>query len=53
VIGPAFAAQQIPYVIQRLLEVYLALRQEGEIFIDAVERLGLEPFKTRVYGGGA
>ncbi|MBS0349244.1 MAG: nitrite/sulfite reductase [Proteobacteria bacterium] len=53
VIGPAFAAQQIPYVIQRLLEVYLALRHEGELFIDAVERLGLEPFKTRVYGGGA
>ena len=51
VIGPSFAAQQIPGVIQRLLEVYVALRHEGEIFIDAVERLGLEPFKARVYGG--
>ena len=53
VIGPAFAAEQIPDVIQRLLEAYVAARHEGEPFIDAVERLGLEPFKARVYGGVA
>ena len=53
VIGPSFAAGQIPDVIERLLEVYLAARHEGEIFIDAVERIGLEPFKARVYGGAA
>lgn len=53
VIGPSFAAGQIPGVIERLLEVYLEARHEGEIFIDAVERIGLEPFKARVYGGAA
>jgi sulfite reductase (NADPH) hemoprotein beta-component len=53
VIGPSFAAGQIPGVIERLVEVYLAARHEGEIFIDAVERIGLEPFKARVYGGAA
>ena len=53
VIGPAFAAEQIPDVVQRLLEAYVAARHEGEPFIDAVERLGLEPFKARVYGGVA
>jgi sulfite reductase (NADPH) hemoprotein beta-component len=53
VIGPSFAAGQIPDVIQRLVEVYLAARHEGETFIDAVERIGLEPFKARVYGGAA
>jgi sulfite reductase (NADPH) hemoprotein beta-component len=50
VIGPSFAAEEIPDVIQRLLEVYLAARLEGEIFIDTVERIGLNPFKARVYG---
>ena len=50
VIGPAFAAEEIPDVIGRLLETYVALRHEGEIFIDALERLGVEPFKTAVYG---
>jgi sulfite reductase (NADPH) hemoprotein beta-component len=53
VIGPSFAAGQIPDVIQRLVEVYLAARHVGETFIDAVERIGLEPFKARVYGGAA
>ena len=53
VIGPAFAAGQIPDVIQRLLEVYLAARAEGEPFIEVVERIGLAPFKARVYGAAA
>ena len=53
VIGPAFAAGQIPDVIQRLLEAYLGARHEGEHFIEVVERIGLEPFKARVYGGAA
>ena len=53
VIGPAFAAGQIPDVIQRLLEVYLATRAEGEPFIEVVERIGLAPFKARVYGAAA
>ena len=50
VIGPSFAAAQIPEVIEKLLAAYVATRHEGEIFIDTVERLGLAPFKTAVYG---
>ncbi|MDD3353457.1 nitrite/sulfite reductase [Zoogloea sp.] len=53
VIGPSFAAGQIPEVIGRLLEVYVASRREEEIFIDTVERIGLAPFKARVYGEAA
>ena len=50
VIGPSFAAAQVPEVIARLLETYVARRLEGEPFIDAVERLGLDPFRQAVYG---
>ncbi len=50
VIGPSFAADQVPDVIARLLETYVARRLEGEPFIDAVERLGLDPFRQAVYG---
>ncbi len=53
VIGPAFAAGQIPDVIQQLLEVYVSARAEGEHFIEVVERIGLAPFKARVYGAAA
>ncbi len=50
VIGPSFAAAQIPEVIEKLLAAYVATRHEGEIFIDTLERVGLAPFKTAVYG---
>jgi sulfite reductase (NADPH) hemoprotein beta-component len=49
VIGPSFAAEAMPDVVARIIETYLELRIEGENFIDVVERLGITPFKTRVY----
>jgi sulfite reductase (NADPH) hemoprotein beta-component len=51
VIGPAFARADVPGVIERLIETYLALRDsEHERFIDVVHRVGTEPFKAGVYG---
>ncbi len=49
IIGPSFAAGQMPEVIARLLDVYVRERHEDELFIDTVERVGVEPFKTHVY----
>jgi sulfite reductase (NADPH) hemoprotein beta-component len=49
VIGPSFAAGEMPDVVSRLIEVYVERRHEDERFIDTVRRLGLEPFKERVY----
>jgi len=49
VIGPSFAAHEMPDVVSRLIEVYVERRHEDERFIDTVRRLGLEPFKERVY----
>jgi sulfite reductase (NADPH) hemoprotein beta-component len=49
VIGPSFAASEMPDVVSRLIEVYVEHRHEDERFIDTVRRLGLEPFKERVY----
>lgn len=49
VIGPSFARAEMPSVIERILQVYLAHRQEQELFLDAVKRLGLDLFKERVY----
>ncbi|MGH8703958.1 MAG: nitrite/sulfite reductase, partial [Burkholderiales bacterium] len=51
VIGPSVARAEIPDVIERLIEVYLARREgEEERFVDCVHRLGVEPFKQHVYG---
>jgi sulfite reductase (NADPH) hemoprotein beta-component len=49
VIGPSFAAHEMPDVVSRLIEAYLAHRHDDERFIDTVHRIGLEPFKERVY----
>ena len=49
IIGPSFAAGQMPEVIGRLLEVYVRERIEEELFIDTVNRIGINPFKDHVY----
>jgi len=49
VIGRSFSFAQIPEVISRLLQVYVAKRDEGERFIDTLRRLGPDPFKEFVY----
>jgi sulfite reductase (NADPH) hemoprotein beta-component len=50
VIGPSFAAAQMPEVVGRLLDAYVELRHEDEPFVDTVHRVGIAPFKERVYG---
>ena len=50
-IGPAFAQDQVPDIIEKLIAVYLAEREgEEERFIDTVRRIGVEPFKEYAYG---
>ena len=49
VIGPSFAAEEVPGVVQRLIEAYIGQRQEDERFIDTVRRIGIAPFKAHVY----
>ncbi|MEZ0233295.1 MAG: nitrite/sulfite reductase [Methylophilaceae bacterium] len=49
VIGPSFAAEEMPGVVQRLIDVYIGERTPEERFIDTVRRLGIAPFKAHVY----
>jgi len=46
VIGPSFAAEEVPDVIEAVVDTYRAQRQAGELFIDTVRRIGLPPFKA-------
>ncbi|MED5618726.1 nitrite/sulfite reductase [Ideonella sp. BN130291] len=45
VIGPSFAADEVPDVIEALITTYKRERQAAEHFIDTVRRIGLAPFK--------
>ncbi len=49
VLGPAFDAEDIPSVIDKLLTVFVDNRHEDELFIDTYNRIGLAPFKEKVY----
>lgn len=49
VIGPSFSADEMPDVVQKLIEVYIQERTPEERFIDTVRRLGVAPFKAHVY----
>jgi sulfite reductase (NADPH) hemoprotein beta-component len=49
VIGPSFSAEEMPGVVQKLIEVYIRERHEDERFIDTARRLGIAPFKAHVY----
>jgi sulfite reductase (NADPH) hemoprotein beta-component len=49
IIGPSFKADQMPDVVQRLVDTFVSLREDGERFIDTVVRVGHVPFKERVY----
>ena len=48
-LGAAIEKSRVAEAIGDILEVYLACRDEGEKFIETVHRLGITPFKERVY----
>jgi len=49
IIGPAFAQEEIPTVVKKIIEVYKTNRTADEKFIDTYRRIGLDPFKEKVY----
>ena len=49
IIGPSFAQEEIPEVVQKIIMVYKDQRQDNEKFIDTYKRVGMEPFKEQVY----
>jgi sulfite reductase (NADPH) hemoprotein beta-component len=49
--GPGFAYDEVVPAVERLIEAYLDLRLEpGESFLQAYRRVGIEPFRTALYG---
>lgn len=49
ILGPSFAQDIMPDVIEKLINVYVEKRTEDERFIDTFRRIGIDPFKERVY----
>ena len=48
--GPGFDEDGIVDAVERVADLYLGVREDGERFIDTYRRLGFEPFKEAIYG---
>ena len=49
ILGPSFAREDMPEVIKSIIDVYVDNRTQEEAFLDTYRRIGLDPFKERVY----
>ncbi len=53
ILGPSFGADEVAGVVEEILNTYLDLRQtvdgQTERFLDTYRRIGMNPFKERVY----
>ncbi|HRF62181.1 MAG TPA: nitrite/sulfite reductase [Candidatus Competibacter sp.] len=53
ILGPSVPKTEVANTLERILQVYVAQREDGERFIDTFRRIGLEPFRVRAYAPGS
>ncbi|RDE19467.1 nitrite/sulfite reductase [Motiliproteus coralliicola] len=49
VLGKSIPRDDVASTLEKILSVFVEIREEGERFIDTVRRVGNKPFKERVY----
>ena len=49
IVGPAFSADAVVGAVETLIDTYLTMREDGERFLDTYRRVGLAPFKEKLY----
>ena len=53
IIGPSFSRNEMPDVIETILDVYLKQRLDEESFLRCFRRIGMAPFREAAYGKSA
>ncbi len=53
ILGPSFARDEVPDIIEKILNVYTNNRYSGESFLATFRRIGIDPFKEHVYANAA
>jgi len=48
-LGPALAKDQVTQAVSTILDVYIKQRLDEEVFLDTVNRIGVNPFKEAIY----
>ena len=49
IVGPALSSEQVVDGIETIVGTYLALRRNGERFVETYRRVGIDPFKEALY----
>jgi sulfite reductase (NADPH) hemoprotein beta-component len=49
IVGPAFTEGEIVDAVDTIVKTYLDIRKDGEILLDTYRRVGLQPFKEKLY----
>jgi len=49
IVGPAFTEAEIVDAVDTIVKTYLDIRKDGEIFLDTYRRVGVQPFKEKLY----
>jgi sulfite reductase (NADPH) hemoprotein beta-component len=49
-LGPGLPQHEVPAAIGTIVATYKELRTDGERFLDTYRRVGIEPFKSAIYG---
>ena len=49
IVGTAFTEGEIVDAIEKIVNTYLGIRNDGERFIDTYRRVGIDPFKETLY----
>ena len=50
IVGPAFSYDEVVDAVETIVNTYVELREDGERFLETYARLGLGPFKEKLYG---
>ena len=49
IVGPSFERTDVVDVIEKIIQTFVDNRHEGETFIQVYDRLGMMPYKERIY----
>ena len=50
IVGPGFSYDEVTDAVEGIIETYIDIREAGEAFLACVGRVGLAPFKEKLYG---
>jgi len=49
IVGPSFGATEVVDAVETIIDTYLHVRADGERFLDTYRRIGIKPFKEKLY----